>query len=118
VGGELLELPAGTVDQGETVEATARRELLEETGYSARSLEKLGWFYTVPGSADEIIHVFLARGLTRGEQKLENYERITVEVYTEQRVRQMVANGDLHDAKTLAGLNVYWLRKAARNNGA
>src|SRR5688500_6460877 len=62
----LLEIVAGTLDPGETPLAAARRELREETGYEARSLEQIAWFYLSPGIVDEKMHVFVAQGLTPG----------------------------------------------------
>ena len=88
------------------------RELTEETGCTATKMEKLGAFFTGPGSTDENMHAYLATGLTRGEQNLETYERITVEVYPDSQVRQMVSDGTIHDGKTIATLGLYWLQKA------
>ncbi|MCY2929379.1 MAG: NUDIX hydrolase [Planctomycetota bacterium] len=109
----LLELPAGMLDPGEDPMEGARRELAEETGCTAGAMEKLGQYFTGPGSTDENMHAFLATGLTRGPQNLENYERITVEVYPDSDVRRMVADGTIHDGKTIAALGLYWLRKAS-----
>ncbi|MEI7837973.1 MAG: NUDIX hydrolase [Planctomycetota bacterium] len=108
----LLELPAGMLEPGEDPLEGARRELTEETGCTATKMEKLGAFFTGPGSTDENMHAYLATGLTRGEQNLETYERITVEVYPDSQVRQMVSDGTIHDGKTIATLGLYWLRKA------
>jgi len=105
----LLELPAGMLNPAEQPETCAARELTEETGYSAGRIEKLGTFFSGPGTTDETMHAFLATELTAGEQNLETYERITVEVYPAARVRRMVATGDVHDAKTIAALGLYWL---------
>ena len=66
VGETLLELPAGTIDPGETPEQTATRELTEETGYTAAKLEKLHEFYSCPGICDELMHLYLATELTAG----------------------------------------------------
>jgi ADP-ribose pyrophosphatase len=108
---ELLELPAGMVDGKEAPAATAERELAEETGYAAGRIEPLGWFYTGPGSMDERMHAFLATALRPGEQHLEAYEEIRVEALAEGEVRRMVRDGTIHDAKTLAALGLYWLRR-------
>ena len=64
--GFIWEVPAGRLDPGETPEACARRELEEETGMRARTLERLTTIYTTPGFTDERIHLFLAHGLERG----------------------------------------------------
>ena len=111
VGEHLYELPAGMIDAGEDPETAAGRELIEETGYAAGRLEKLGAYCSAPGSSDEVLHAFLATDLRPGEQELEVYEQIRVEVLTEPRVREMVMNGTIHDAKTIAALALYWLRK-------
>jgi len=106
----LLELPAGMLGADEEPADCAARELTEETGYSAGRVEKLGAFYSGPGTTDETMHAFLATELTAGDQNLETYERITVEVYSQDQVRRMVADGVIHDAKTIAALGLYWLR--------
>jgi ADP-ribose pyrophosphatase len=107
----LYELPAGCLEEGEDPAVCAARELTEETGYSARSLRPLGGFYTGPGVSDEYIHAFLATDLTEGNQDLERYEQITVELLGEAQVRAMVDRGDIRDAKTISTLALYWLSK-------
>jgi len=109
----LIELPAGHLDAGEDPAVCAARELAEETGYTATRLEKLGAFYTSPGSSDEIMHAFLATELTAGRQQLEAFERITVEVLPDETVRGMVADGTIRDGKTIAALGLYWLGEGA-----
>lgn len=78
-GGTLLEIPAGKLDPGEAPEACAVRELEEETGWRAGRLEKLGAIWTSPGFCDEVIHLFAAHDLERGEQRLEPDELIELE---------------------------------------
>jgi ADP-ribose pyrophosphatase len=107
----LYELPAGMLDPGEDPRDCAARELAEETGYAAGRIEKLTEFYTGPGTTDEMMYVYLATELTPGRQDLEVYERITVETHSDNEVRRMVADGTIHDAKTIATLGVYWLGK-------
>jgi ADP-ribose pyrophosphatase len=107
----LWELPAGAIDPGESPADAARRELLEETGYRAGTLTKLGQFFTGPGSCNEQMHAFLAGDLTAGAQALEPYEQIQVQVLGEVGVRAMVEDGRIHDGKTIAALGLYWLRR-------
>ena len=109
VGEELLELPAGKLEDREDPELCAARELTEETGYTAGRLERLGGFYSAPGAITEFLHVFLATELTAGEQQLEGYERITVETATPKRLREMIATSELHDAKSIAACALWWL---------
>lgn len=106
----LYELPAGMLEPDEQPELCAARELAEETGYTAGKIEKLGQFFTCPGTSDELMHAYLAGDLRDGKQNLEGYEQIAVEVFSEARVRRMVADGRIHDAKTIATLALYWLR--------
>ena len=107
----LYELPAGMLEPGEDPSDCAARELTEETGYAAGRIEKLTEFYSGPGTTDEKMCVYLATELTPGRQDLEVYERIAVEVRSDDEVRRMVADGTIHDAKTIATLGVYWLGK-------
>lgn len=101
----VLELCAGTLDHtGESVTACAGRELEEETGYAATSLIERGWFYTTPGLTDEKMFVVEARGLSRTQQRLEPDETIVVEIMSRSELAQAIANGDLLDGKSIAGL--------------
>lgn len=100
----LWELPAGTRDDGEDPKVCAARELEEETGYSAGSVEKIGVFHTSPGMTDELMHAFVARGLRVVGQRLEVDEGITVHPTPLDEVMRMVDGGEIVDAKTLAAL--------------
>ena len=106
---DLYELPAGILEDSEDPAIGAARELTEETGYTAGQLVKLGKFYSSPGSTDEILHAYLATELTDGDQDLEIYEQITVEVVSDAQARQMVLDGRIHDAKSISTLSLYWL---------
>lgn len=106
-GEEVLELPAGTLEEGESPINCARRELLEETGYKAEEIKELISFYSSPGFCDEKIHLFLARDLREGEQKLESDERVKVEVYSIEELREKIKTGNLKDAKSIAGILYY-----------
>lgn len=109
----LFELCAGKLERGEDPAAAAGRELEEETGYVATTIEKLGEFYTSPGFADELMRVFEARGLRPSAQRLEEDERIVVEIRTVDETMDMIASGEIRDGKTLAGL-LLWLRRRPR----
>lgn len=102
VGRELWELPAGTLEEGEDPAACARRELIEETGYRAARIEPLTAFYTTPGICTERMHAFLAADLEHVGQQLEDGEQIRVELLPRPTVLQMVRDGQIDDAKTLA----------------
>ncbi len=105
----LLEIPAGKLDvAGEDIEACAARELEEEVGYRATSLEKLATFRNSAGFCDERSHVFLATGLVETGSDLQGVEEahMTVEHVRLQDVPAMIADGRLTDAKTLIGLTL------------
>ncbi len=110
-GKELLELPAGTLEAGESTEECARRELEEETGYRASEIEPLCEFYTTPGICTERMWVFVATGLTRTTQQLQGNEQIRVAVTDINRVRRMLLDGSIEDGKTLAALGIFFLRR-------
>lgn len=112
VGDTIYELPAGTLEEGEDPAVCAARELTEETGYTARSIVRLGGCYTAPGTSDEYIHCFLATGLAAGAQALDQHEEIDVEVVPDPLARQMVLDGTICDAKTVATLALHWLGQA------
>ncbi|MBS4209690.1 NUDIX hydrolase [Bacillus sp. FJAT-50079] len=99
----LLEIPAGKMEQGEKPEITAARELEEETGYAAKKLEHLISFYTSPGFADELIHLYVATGLTKLEQPPSGDEDEFVELYelTLEQAQQAVQEQKIFDAKTV-----------------
>jgi ADP-ribose pyrophosphatase len=107
-GKELYELPAGKIDPGEDAATAAKRELQEETGYLAERLEFVGALYTSPGITTEKIHCFIATGLTKGEQKLEEAEQ-GIEVYELglAEANTYLDTGDIEDMKT-----AYLLRTA------
>jgi ADP-ribose pyrophosphatase len=102
VGGELLELPAGTLEPGEPPAETAVRELREETGLSAAEWVPLGSFYSSPGFLHEELFAYLATGLTAGTQSFDDDEDIAVEWLPLADV--LDDPGRVRDAKTLATL--------------
>jgi ADP-ribose pyrophosphatase len=100
----LLELPAGVSDKDETPEESAQRELREETGMAAGSLEHLGEFYLAPGYSNEYMHVFLAQDLIPAPLQPDEDEFLHIEKIPYQRVVEMIKTGQIIDAKSLAAL--------------
>lgn len=100
----IYEIPAGKLEGGEPPIDCAQRELREETGCTAATMEHVYTLYTTPGFTDERIYIFMASGLTRGEMKHEKDEFMTVETVTLSRALQLVKTGDLADAKTALAL--------------
>lgn len=100
----LYEIPAGRLETGEAPAACAARELQEETGCTAGTLEHMHTMFTTPGFTDEKIHLFLAFDLTRGEAQREADEFISVEVMSLTTALDMVRNGVINDAKTALGI--------------
>jgi ADP-ribose pyrophosphatase len=107
VGETLIELPAGTLDEGEDPIDCARRELAEETGYRAGRLEKLCEFFMSPGVLDERMRLVLATELTPGEQELDEGEDLEPLIVPWREAMRMVDAGEIRDSKTLAGLLFY-----------
>lgn len=101
---ELLELPAGTLDPGETPEACALREIQEETGFKAGKLESLGGFYSAPGFLTEYLHLFLATELEPSPRAADEDEDIELVTTHLSQVPRLIAAGEIRDAKSVAGL--------------
>jgi len=104
VGEELLELPAGTLNEGEEPQACAYREIREETGMSAGRLEKIGEFFLVPGYSTEYMYIFLAADLKSDPLPGDADEFITVEAIAPQQIPELISQGLLRDAKSLSAL--------------
>jgi ADP-ribose pyrophosphatase len=110
VGETLWELPAGTLEPGEPLEAAARRELLEETGYAAVAWTPLGYLYASPGVLDEKLHLFVAEGLTPGAMDLEADEQLEPVTVRFDDALRMCLSGEVKDAKTITAL-LLWDRR-------
>jgi ADP-ribose pyrophosphatase len=103
-GKYLLEIPAGSLEEGEQPETCAHRELEEEIGVKAEKMELITEFYVSPGFLTEKMFVFLATGLTETKQNLEIDELIDVERMTFSEALPAIQNGQIQDAKTIVGL--------------
>jgi len=104
VGRQLLELPAGTLEQGERREACARRELQEETGWQAARLRRIGQFYTAPGFLSEQLTIFLAQGLSPAASRPDPDELLTPVVLPVRSALSQIFSGAICDAKTIIGV--------------
>jgi ADP-ribose pyrophosphatase len=100
----LLEVPAGGVDEGESVEDAAQRELQEETGYRAAKLARIGGFFVSPGYCTEFIHVFLATGLKARALEGDADEDIVVERLPLSEAMLLIDSGEIKDGKSIIGL--------------
>ncbi|MFG0329010.1 MAG: NUDIX hydrolase [Phycisphaerales bacterium] len=107
IGDTLWELCAGTLEADESPADAASRELIEETGYRAESIDRIGGFYSSPGMSDEYLHAFIARGLTEVGQRLERDEEIDAVRVSPARVHDLIARGELQDAKSMLTLLLY-----------
>ncbi|HEY4980299.1 MAG TPA: NUDIX hydrolase [Candidatus Acidoferrum sp.] len=103
----LWELVAGRIDEGETAKQAAGRELIEETGYRAKHLKEFLNVFPTPGFLEERLHIFLATGLTLGEAEPEFDEKIISHAYQMKELKQMMKDGELIDAKSIAGILYY-----------
>ena len=113
VGADLLELPAGTLEPNEPPIATARRELIEETGYVAGEISPIFSFFSTPGLMHEEMHLFKATHLMEGPTDMEDGEQIETLIATLDETLEMIAKEKIKDAKTIIGL--YWLKIHNKN---
>lgn len=104
---ELLEIPAGGIDEGEDPETAVIREMREETGLRPRKVERLGGFYSSPGFCDEYLYLYLVEDLTPDPLSAEDTAGIEVVRVPVSGVRELVSSGKIEDAKTVAGLLYY-----------
>ena len=107
----IWEIPAGTLDPNESPLTCARRELIEEIGYSAKDWHQLGSITPLPGYSNERIHIFLAQDLRPAEQQLDTDEMINVHKMNLSKALQMILAGEINDGKTISGLFLasHWL---------
>ncbi|MGI6178303.1 MAG: NUDIX hydrolase [Eubacterium sp.] len=103
-GRVMLEIPAGKRDPGETPEETARRELKEETGYSAKEFIPLTKIYPSPGYTEEVLYIFLALGLESGETHFDDNEAIDICEYPLDTLAEMALHGKIEDAKSIVAV--------------
>lgn len=101
---ELLEIPAGGIDPGETPEDAVRREMREETGFLPQKVAKLGGFYSSPGFCTEYLHLYLATDLVSSPLQAEDSESITLMRVPLNQITGLIASGAICDAKSIAGL--------------
>ena len=115
---QLLEIPAGTLEPGETALVCARRELIEETGYGARRIRKLFSCYLAPGYSTEKIHFFLGTRLVRTRARQAKDEMITVRAMSLHQGLRAIEAGRIQDAKTICGLYYLATHGARRRSKA
>ncbi len=101
---ELLEIPAGGIDLGETPEDSVRREMREETGFLPQKVAKLGGFYSSPGFCTEYLHLYLATDLVPSPLQAEDSESISLVRVPLLEIPGLIASGAICDAKSIAGL--------------
>jgi ADP-ribose pyrophosphatase len=114
----LWELVAGRIERGENPRQAAARELLEETGYRAKRYRLFLDIFPTPGFLEERMYILLAQGLTSGDARPEEDEKISARVFSRSQLRQMIRRGKLRDAKTIAGLLYYFSFLAPRFHSA
>jgi ADP-ribose pyrophosphatase len=110
-GRVFIEFPAGKIDPGEEALATAKRELEEETGYTAKEWNFVCTIHNAIAYSDEHLDIFLARDLTQGEARLDEGEFLELFTATIPELLEMVRRGEITDVKTIIG--TFWLEKFA-----
>ena len=112
----IVEIPAGKLEIGEEPLTCAKRELEEETGYVAKNYSLLSSFYTSPGFADELLYVYVATELTKGESRPDEDEFVDVLELTLEEAHELHRSGEIRDAKTVVALFA-WENMVLRNRG-
>ncbi len=108
IGDFLWELVAGRIEAGEAPSVAARRELLEETGYTARRFRKLLVSFPTPGFVNESMTIYVAEGLREGTSKPEADEKITARRFAQTELERWLRRGTLRDGKSIAGILYFW----------
>lgn len=111
LGRVIFDLPAGGVHTGESPEQAALRELAEETGYKAHTIQLLGRFYPIPGASPHAVHVFLARALEAGQPALDEHELVDVVLMDWDNLLDMVLAGDAVDVALAYAVLLYAVRQ-------
>ena len=109
LGKNQVEIPAGKLDAGEEPVAAARRELEEETGYRCGELKPIASFYTSPGFADELIHLFAAEQLESGNPNLDEDEYLDCFAVTLDEAKELIRQGRMSDSKTITAVYAWQL---------
>lgn len=108
---EIIEIPAGKLEKEEPPIQSAARELEEETGYKTESLTKVTSFYTSPGFADEIIHLYEAGKLKEGETYTDDDEFVEVMEVSLEEAEDLIEEERIHDAKTMFAVQYLKLKR-------
>jgi ADP-ribose pyrophosphatase len=111
----LVEIPAGKLEPGEDPLEAAKRELEEETGYRCETLKHLCSFYTSPGFADELLHIYVAQELLPGQLKPDEDEFLECEAITLEQAQQYINQQRISDAKTITAVYAWQLYKLTGN---
>ncbi len=106
---EMLEIPAGTIDPGESLRDCAQRELQEEIGFKARIIQKLVSYYPAPGYTTEVIHIYVARDLIPSVQDCDHDEFLEVISMKPAKILELIRAKKIRDSKTIIGMLYYYL---------